>query len=90
MNRLVCNRPGCVSLVAYEGAAYCPVHGSELKGAKWCELCHGQGWHARHMPCAKCGGTGLLDKTTHVPPAGRDRRKTRVDQRGLIRLSEEE
>lgn len=88
MNRLICNRPGCVSFTAYEGANYCTVHGGNLTAAKQCQLCHGSGREHAALVCGRCGGTGLLDKTSHAPRAGRDRRKGKVDGRGLIALSE--
>ena len=90
MNTLVCNRPGCVSLVAYDGARYCAVHGSDLTRARQCERCHGSGWQGKDMPCDRCSGTGLLDKRVGQSHYGRARKEQKVDERGLITAAERE
>ena len=88
MNKFVCNRPGCVSMVAYDGAAYCAVHGSELIKARQCDVCKGSG-QLGASACSRCGGVGVLDKATHAPKAGLDRRREKVDDRGLIKAQED-
>ena len=84
---VMCAFPGCVSYArsGQTGQTLCPVHEklNAYPGARVCDVCRGYG-KLGASACSRCNGVGVLDKASHAPSKGRDRRREPVDDRGLI------
>ena len=89
----MCSFLGCV-LAAMPGRDRCNVHlAAQMIGAPTCPLCQGTGSHYYasqkiRMACVRCGGTGICDRRRKSHAAVPKKKRTPVDERGLIKASE--
>lgn len=81
---VTCDRPGCLCGGTVHGRAA----DVQLSRARVCEICHGTGFRSKDDPCDRCSGTGVMDKHAKAPRTGHNRKREKVDQRGLIAIAE--